>query len=500
MEHASRYSLSAIGKRLNRARPLLVGAAAVCLLVSVALYNGYPTVFSDTGGYLLTGTTFVAFPPFRAPGYSVFTRLASLETSAWFIILAQALTVVYVLQETCNYLIEGDAKIRDLCLLAGVSILAAFTSLPWLVSLLMPDVFAGVIFLSAFLLVFNDDLLRTRRIALAAILWISVSSHMSFLPIAGLFIPVLLAMKFAARRTQPAPSAKSILGWVLVPVIASGIFTATLNREMGLGFTVSPSRNDFMLANLFGDSLAADYLKQDCPKDRLVSCRDLSRLPQSAEEFLFRHPLYIELRKHPAEIDKIVRGTLSAYPQQFLESSARQTFFQIASLRTADEIRSYGAKDWNNHALQSVFPGEIQDFRKGRQFRDRLLPLADAASKVDTGAFWLSAAACLLLAGISGFSRINMLFYSSILFLAINAAICATFAGVFDRYQSRVAWIMPFCLTAYVLCWVREWKRSGVRDSSTTADYEFEPSLPADLGTYAGPGQVSFTSEVQEES
>lgn len=176
MEHASRYTLSAIGRHFDRVRPLFVGATAVCLLVSVALYNGYPTVFSDTGGYLLTGTTFIAFPPFRAPGYSVFTRLTSLQASAWFVIIAQAVISVYVLQETCNYLVDADDSFRDLCLLVSVFVLAAFTSLPWLVSLLMPDVFAGVLFLSAFLLAFNDNLRLRQRIALSVILWIAVSS------------------------------------------------------------------------------------------------------------------------------------------------------------------------------------------------------------------------------------------------------------------------------------------------------------------------------------
>jgi hypothetical protein len=54
-----------------------------------------------------------------------------------------------------------------------------------------------------------------------------------------------------------------------------------------------------------------------------------------------------------------------------------------------------------------------------------------------------------------------MLFYSAIAFLVINASICAAFAGVYDRYQSRVAWIPPFCLAAYVCSMARDWKRWG---------------------------------------
>ena len=35
-------------------------------------------------------------------------------------------------------------------------------------------------------------------------------------------------------------------------------------------------------------------------------------------------------------------------------------------------------------------------------------------------------------------------------------------AGVYDRYQSRVAWIMPLCLACYVCCLVKERKPTPV--------------------------------------
>jgi hypothetical protein len=41
-------------------------------------------------------------------------------------------------------------------------------------------------------------------------------------------------------------------------------------------------------------------------------------------------------------------------------------------------------------------------------------------------------------------------------FLLINAAVCATFSGVFDRYQSRVAWLAALCATIYVCSWFQD--------------------------------------------
>jgi hypothetical protein len=441
------------------ARRLFIGALAVCGLISVALYNGYPTVFSDSGGYLLTGKFFVALPPFRAPGYAVFTFLTSLGISAWYIVAAQAAMVVYVLYEACIFLVDGDRKFADLCFLASACALVALTSLPWLVSLVMPDVFAAVLFLCAFLLAFGGELSLARRITLAAIFAVSAAAHSSLVPIAILFVAAVLILRRLGNSPVLEFPARSVLGWLLVPILVAGFLTAELNREMGLGFVTSPSRNAFLLARLFGDGLASDFLHDNCPQSGFISCRYLSHLPTSQEHFLFWDPLYPELRNgHQDEMEKIVRGTILAYPMRFAISSAKETLLQLTTLRTGDEIRSFGAREWNGGVIPRVFPGDWQAFVNSREYHDHLTLLANAAAVLDTAVFWASLAICLLMAGTGRFERVNLFFYSALAYLAINAAICATFAGVYDRYQSRVAWMIPFCLSAYIGCYVRNWK------------------------------------------
>jgi hypothetical protein len=60
----------------------------------------------------------------------------------------------------------------------------------------------------------------------------------------------------------------------------------------------------------------------------------------------------------------------------------------------------------------------------------------------------------------------NKFLVSAILFVVINAAVCGAMAGVYDRYGCRVAWLMPFCFTAYVCCLIAERKRDAVREDS----------------------------------
>ena len=449
-------------------RSLLFGALAASLLLWVALYNGYPTVYPDTGSYIYTGAFRIAVPPFRSPGYSVFLELTSLGASAWFTIIAQAVAVVVVLYETCKFLIGGESRFRDHCLLAFVCVLAALTSLPWETSLLMPDIFAGLVFLTAFLLAFNARLRLAERFALAAILTVSVSTHASLLPIAAAFVATLLASALVVPKLTGSPlrgthSAMSVFLWLIVPLIASGLWTASLNSKMGLGFKVSVSGNEFLLGRLFGDGLAGDYLRENCPTRQFVACRHLNTLPKTPEEFLFWNPLLPDLDGNEEEISQIVRGTLAAYPLRFAWISGKQTLRQLVTLRTGNEVRDYALNAPNSNAevIQQVFPGDFHAFSTSRLIRGRLVPLTDAVAAIDTAVFWLSLIACIILARTHRREKLNGFFYSALIFLILNAAVCATFAGVYDRYQSRVAWIVPLCFASYVCCLVRNRKRAN---------------------------------------
>lgn len=434
-----------------------IGAVGVGLLLLVAFYNRYPTVFADTGSYLWTGAFFVAFFPYRAPGYSLFTRLSSLGASAWFTVAAQAIIVVWLLRETCTHFIGGDRRFREISLLATVCLLTLLTSLPWLASMLMPDVFAGDLFLSAFLLAFTTGFSLPRKVSLAALMTISVIAHTSLLPIAGLFVASVIVLQFARR--QPLPLARvqaaRAAAWLLLPIVVAGLGTATLNREMGLGFKLTPSRDPVVLARLFGDGLAGDFLRDNCARHAFISCRYLSNLPKTNEDFLFRHPLLQELAGHDDEVQEIVRGTLRAYPMQFAGDSMKDSVRQLLSLRTDEVFRSHGSIDWSASAVKKIFPGDFQAFSTSRQSRGLMLPLAVVASKIDIAIFWLSLGGCVMFARTARFKQANEFFYAVIAFLAINAFVNATLAGVFDRYQSRVEWLVPLCLCMYLSCMAR---------------------------------------------
>jgi hypothetical protein len=435
---------------LETARSLLVGAIAVCLLLWVALYNRYPTVYPDTGSYLYTGAFGIPLFPFRSPGYGVFAIVTSLGVGLWFTVIVQAIIAVFVLYELCKHLIGGNSGFRDDCLLGIVAFLAAASSLPWETSLAMPDVFAGVVFLALFLLAFAR-LNLLERIALAAILAVGAAGHASLLPVAALFVLTLMAVRARRSSRREAPSVKAALSWLIVPLLAAGFWNANLNRRMGVGFKLSPASNEFLFGRLLNDGLIPDFLHANCSQRRFVACQYLDDLPKTPEQFMFWHPLLRSMEQ--TEVREIVRGTLAAYPVRFAWNSAKHSLRQIVQFRTGDEVRdlALNAVNGNGPVIVLVFPHDIGAYSASRLIHGQLIPLTKIVASIDTGVFWLSAIGCVAVAFSGRDEKWNSFFYSAIVFLFLNAAVCATFAGVYDRYQARVAWIMPLCL-AVVVC------------------------------------------------
>jgi len=445
----SRGEHRVIRRLVEAARSLLFAAMSTCLLLWVALYNGYPTVYPDTASYLYTGAFGVPLFPYRSPAYGVFAMRASLGQGLWFVVIAQAIFVVFALYELCKFLLRGDSKFRDYCLLGIVASLAAVSSLPWETSLVMPDGFAGVVFLALFLLAFAR-LSLLERIALAAVSATGAAGHSSLLPIAALFIAALTVIRVSRPVLPGAPSLKFALPWLAVPLIVAGLWNANLNRELGIGFQLSPASNEFLFGRLLNDGLVPDYLRANCPQRPFVACRYLGNLPYTPEQFMYWHPMLRQTDR--SEVREIARGTLAAYPLRFFWNSAKHTLRQLVQFKTGDEVRDLElhAVNSNGPVISQVFPRDFAAYSASKLIQGRLVQLAKIVAGVDTGVFWLSAIGCAVGAFRQRDDKWNPLFYSAITFLVLNAAFCATFAGVYDRYQARVVWIIPLCLAMFV--------------------------------------------------
>src|SRR4051812_16896977 len=156
----------------TRSGPLRAAAAislGAGLLLWPAGLNGYPILFSDTGGLLEMG-----FGPsigWDKPWvYGPLLAAFSLHVTLWLPLIAQGAVLAYVLRLTQWSLIQpAPARQVLLCL-----VLAAGTAAPWITATLMPDAFTPVVVLGIAAMTLGE-LPRPHRTALTAITAIAIA-------------------------------------------------------------------------------------------------------------------------------------------------------------------------------------------------------------------------------------------------------------------------------------------------------------------------------------
>src|SRR4051794_3200286 len=227
----------------------IAGVAMLLALLAPALWNGFPLIYPDTGGYLarpLTGTLELG----RSAFYGAFL-LAGAPLAFWPNIVAQALLMVWLIGLTLR--VQG-LRNRPWLALAIVVALTLTTSLPWFASQLMPDVLFPAGVLAIYLLAFSDGLRIAERVGLCGVIAFAVASHMALLAlllglVAALAIARLLKIT-AAPRLSLAPLA-----------LAGGLLLAPLSNLAITGqFALTPGGASFLFGRLVEDGIVGRYL------------------------------------------------------------------------------------------------------------------------------------------------------------------------------------------------------------------------------------------------
>jgi hypothetical protein len=148
-------------------------AAAIALLLAPALWNGFPFLQYDTGGYLARWFEGYLVPS-RSTVYGLFV-LAGWPLDFWPVLALQAAAAVWVLSLVLRVHGLGD---RRLALFGMAALLAIATSLPWLADVLIADIFAGLSVLAIHVLLFAPDSLgRSERISSILFVAFAAATH-----------------------------------------------------------------------------------------------------------------------------------------------------------------------------------------------------------------------------------------------------------------------------------------------------------------------------------
>ncbi len=431
-----------------RMAAILLGAL---LLTWPALLNGYPLVFIDTVSYL-NHTTLPEAPWDKTLVYGPFLHLFHWQVTLWPAVLAQGLIashLVWLVQRAARGSATAGAHLLVCAALAGL------TSAPWFLATLMPDAFTALAPLSLLLLGFGG--LRGWETVWVTLLGaLAIAMHLSHLPTA---LALLLLVALLARRFAPVARAALPVGLALLLLLTTN--AATFGRA-----TLSPHGSVFLLARLQADGPAVATLRAHCPDAGWHLCAFLDRLPMDSDEFLWdgTSPLNRNADGTPRamggvagaeDAQAIIAATLRQRPFDVARAMAGNAVRQIGMARVGDTLVNDHLALSARRPIAAAFPArELMAFDAGAQMRGVLPARAAPFLLLHGPALWLGLAAALPLLWGAGRARglpRAALLAGALLALAANAVATGALSKPHDRYQARIAWLLPLAVVVCLL-------------------------------------------------
>jgi hypothetical protein len=410
----------------------------------------------------------------RSSFYAVPTYLLSALGGLWLIAAVQALAVAGALRVAVRAMIPTAP---DGTYLGCVVALTALTALGFEAAYVMPDVFGGLAILAAVLLIARPERIDARgRVALCGLILYGVLAHMANGLVIAAIIVVGLAVFGGEGVRKAAARVAPVAGVLALGLVVAAGGQAILTHAFGRAPVMAP----FAASRVLADGAGQRFLKQACAHEQLAACDLASVTADYPEYYLGLYPLEAppSLLRPGAIYNALQYRQVSA-----AEAEQREAFVaeqprivtgailadgpRLAARRLAD-----GARELFAVAIGPDFDSLAGLLREQTQRRAQMVAITPGAGACGLGAqaacgaldatlvgalqeivFWAS-----LLATVIGLLRkprdvagnLRPVFALILFGVLANAFICGGVSGVYDRYQIRVAWLIPLCAAAWL--------------------------------------------------
>ena len=319
-------------------RAAWIAAIAIPLmLLAPALWNGYPLLQWDTGGYLARWYEGYLVPS-RSTTFGLYLHFGE-DSSFWLNLGINALATLWILQLTLRVL----GMSQPLRLLAMSLVLVLTTSLPWLASTLLTDIFAGLSVLALFILVAHGK--RTsilEKCLLFGLTAFAAATHSATLA-------VLLGL--------------CCIGWIARPFLRGRISVAGLTRAASPSSpaqrcccrpisrcpgnwrgrpAVTASPSDGCCRTASSRIICAIIVRRRSFK----LCPYRNQLPATADQFLWGNSMFNTLGRFQGlndEMGFIVLHSLADYPAWQAKAALTATVQQLGQVATGEGTASGSA-------------------------------------------------------------------------------------------------------------------------------------------------------------
>src|ERR1700722_18386855 len=420
----------------------VIAAAIPLILLTPAFWNGYPLLQSDTGGYLARWYEGYLVPS-RSTVFGLYLHYGE-HSHFWLNLAIQALATMWILQLTLR--VFGLA--RPWRLLGVCMLLALTTALPWLASMLLTDIFAGLSVLSLFILVLHGGKVsRSEKAALFVFAAFAAATHSATMAVLlGLCCVGWIARPWLRERIPVSHLMQGTL-----TIAAGAVMLVSANYALSGQLAWTPGGYAIAFARMLQDGIVTRYLNDHCATQHFKLCPYRNELPETADDFLWsRETVFNRLGRFRGmndEMGYIAVDALTEYPLWQAEEALLATGEQMLKVATGENT---------DH------PTMMHTYGIFREYLQKQLKVVDAARQQKSFLTFgpvnlihvpvaLISTALVFVMLITGAVRrrtddVTLLMATVCLALLGNAAICGIISGAHDRYGSRLVWIATFAV------------------------------------------------------
>jgi len=416
----------------------------------------------------------------RSPYIGALIYLGYLAGDFWpFLLLQAAIAYLLILLALRRFGVTNPATVTIITLA-----LAATTSLPTYVSLLMADAFASFGILAFLLLATPGELSKKELAFLGAVLAISVSAHMTHIM---MLIGMVGALALLARlRVVPKPPRgawSAGLGGIVIGLVAVRLTAEATKLALGK----KPQLMPLLTARFIADGPGKRFIDSGCENRRFEICRIPIGRPDSPALILFgttpETGTYMladagQRLRMGQQDTAFALAVLKYDPPGELRAMTRNTFRQFLWIDyngLNQDCFAAGPDCWAS--LPAPIRAKLQSTPSGRG----LWPQAamNALLYVTVGASFLLFAVALPVIGRRRSSDWSLL-REWLLLTLVAMLVCSFFGGAVSdpqyRYQGRLIWLVPFFAAVAFCLWRRALATEpgtidadSARDSAATA-------------------------------
>jgi hypothetical protein len=449
--------------------------ASTLVLLAPAIWNRFPLLQYDTGGYLARWFEGYLVPS-RSTVYGLFLNLLA-TPDFWPAVALQSALTVWVLALVLRALGFGG---RPFVLFGVTAALAALTTLPWLSSILLTDIFAGLAVLAAHLLIFaHASLSRFERNGLVALIAFAVATHSATFAVMVALVAAAALARWLFRTGSAAGMARSAAAIALGAALLVGA-----NYIVAGKLAWTPGGLALSFGRMLQDGIVARYLADHCPDPRMKLCAHRNELPSDADVFFWsgEGSIFNNLGRFKGlgdEMSAIVTGSLRDYPLWQAEMAVAATAHQLTRIDSGEGVVDSA---WHTYwAIEKFAPSAAPAMHAARQQHGEIG--FAAINRIHRPVALASMLLLLLIAALGlrreAFADLGALATTAALALIANALVCGVLSNPHDRYGARLVWIAPLVVTL-LLC--RLYARRGLSQAggrTAAGPLTAEPIPPA---------------------